>query len=145
MKTNDELGEYGIHDVELTEDDLTALVEELGLGEADASDLVKGLAGIDSKPTPKIKVEKPDEEKVAAAETTKEQSTAKEDETEVAQVEEDKKVKEEAQKEETKEVTEAEESAKVDVAEQSEKEELKEESKKVRPSPETSKAQERSE
>ena len=145
MKTNDELGEYGIHDVELTEDDLTALVEELGLGEADASDLVKGLAGIDSKSTPKIKVEKPDEEKAAGAGTAKEQSTTKEVETEVVQVEEVKKVKEEGQKEETKEVTKAEGDAKVDVAEQSEKEESKEESKEVKPSPETSKAQERSE
>lgn len=69
-KTTNELAEYGIHDVELTEDDLTALVEELGLGEADASDLVKGLSGFDSKTTPTIKVEaadkKADEEKADA-------------------------------------------------------------------------------
>ncbi|TCD62779.1 hypothetical protein EIP91_006423 [Steccherinum ochraceum] len=63
-KTTNELAEYGIHDVELTEDDLTALVEELGLGEADASDLVKGLSGFDSKSTPSIKVENVDKKKV---------------------------------------------------------------------------------
>lgn len=72
MKNNDELAEYGIHDVELTEDDLAALVGELGLGDADASDLVKGLTGGGSKSIPTVKVEDVDEKKAQEVEVVEE-------------------------------------------------------------------------
>ncbi|KAI0660486.1 hypothetical protein C8Q70DRAFT_54201 [Cubamyces menziesii] len=45
IDAGDTLGDSGLHGVNVTEDDLLALVEELGLGEADAEELVKGLGG----------------------------------------------------------------------------------------------------
>ncbi|CAL1695535.1 unnamed protein product [Somion occarium] len=50
INAGEHLSEFGLHDVEVSIDDLTALVEELGLGSDDAKDLVKGL-GTDSKTT----------------------------------------------------------------------------------------------
>lgn len=86
------LASFGIHDVELTEDDLTALVAELGLGEADAGDLVRGLSGNDSKPTPTIKVEEPEEEvKKSEDKPEKAEPVAKEPETEVKDEKKDEK------------------------------------------------------
>lgn len=41
----DELSGYGLQGVKVTQDDLLALVEELGLGGEEAGDLVKGLSG----------------------------------------------------------------------------------------------------
>ncbi|KAI0639816.1 hypothetical protein C8Q77DRAFT_1083017 [Trametes polyzona] len=54
------LGDSGLNGVNVTEDDLLALVEELGLGEEDANELVKGLGGntSTSKPEPKQAEEK---------------------------------------------------------------------------------------
>ena len=45
--TSNFLSDHGLHDLDVSEDDLAALVRELGLGGDDAKDLVKGL-GIDS-------------------------------------------------------------------------------------------------
>ncbi|KAI0800861.1 hypothetical protein C8Q74DRAFT_1239045 [Fomes fomentarius] len=44
IDAGDKLEDAGLHGVNVTEDDLLKLVEELGLGEADANDLVKGLS-----------------------------------------------------------------------------------------------------
>ncbi|KAI0778595.1 hypothetical protein BD413DRAFT_510339 [Trametes elegans] len=52
LDAGDTLGDSGLHGVDVTEDDLLALVEELGLGEKDANDLVKGL-GRSATPPPK--------------------------------------------------------------------------------------------
>ncbi|KAL4242131.1 SH3BGR family protein [Abortiporus biennis] len=66
----EELKEFGINDVEdVTEDDLLALVEELGLGGDEASDLVKGLSGDSSSKQSEKPVAK--EEAVAAEEPKK--------------------------------------------------------------------------
>lgn len=54
----DELTGYGLQGVKVTDDDLLALVEELGLGGEEAGDLVKGL----SDPTDKVDKVKEDEE-----------------------------------------------------------------------------------
>jgi len=45
----DELTGYGLQGVKVTQDDLLALVEELGLGGEEAGDLVKGLSGFTDK------------------------------------------------------------------------------------------------
>ncbi|KAH8099429.1 hypothetical protein BXZ70DRAFT_1009238 [Cristinia sonorae] len=74
VSTNEELAEYGIHDVELTEDDLSALMQELGMGGADASDLAKGLSGRGDKTTPSIKVERPEEDVVETAKVAEEKA-----------------------------------------------------------------------
>jgi SH3 domain-binding glutamic acid-rich protein len=50
---SDELTGYGLQGVKVTDDDLLALVEELGLGGEEAGDLVKGLS--DHHPTDKAK------------------------------------------------------------------------------------------
>jgi SH3 domain-binding glutamic acid-rich protein len=54
---SDELTGYGLQGVKVTDDDLLALVEELGLGGEEAGDLVKGL----SDPTDKADKVKEDE------------------------------------------------------------------------------------
>ena len=48
IDAGDKLGDAGLHGVNVTEDDLLKLVEELGLDEASANDLVKGLTGEDT-------------------------------------------------------------------------------------------------
>ncbi|KAI0673545.1 hypothetical protein C8Q78DRAFT_631626 [Trametes maxima] len=50
IDAGESLGDSGLHGVNVTEDDLLALVEELGLGEDDANELVRGLGGNLSKP-----------------------------------------------------------------------------------------------
>ncbi|PIL31562.1 hypothetical protein GSI_06264 [Ganoderma sinense ZZ0214-1] len=66
------LGDAGLHGVNVTEDDLEALVKELGLTGSDAEDLVKGLSGDTSStkketaPSPPAKEDK--KEEAAAAE-----------------------------------------------------------------------------
>jgi hypothetical protein len=54
---SDELTGYGLQGIKVTDDDLLALVEELGLGGEEAGDLVKGL----SDPTDKADKVKEDE------------------------------------------------------------------------------------
>jgi SH3 domain-binding glutamic acid-rich protein len=46
----EELSGYGLQGVKVTDDELLALVEELGLGGEEAGDLVKGLGHLDDKP-----------------------------------------------------------------------------------------------
>lgn len=46
---SDELSGYGLQGVKVTQDDLLALVEELGLGGEEAGDLVKGLSDFTDK------------------------------------------------------------------------------------------------
>lgn len=53
--TGQNLSEYGIHDLDVTDDDLAALVQELGLGGDDAKDLVKGLGQSSGSAKPKEK------------------------------------------------------------------------------------------
>ncbi len=48
LDAGDKLGDSGLHGVNVTDDELLKLVEELGLDEASANDLVKGLAGEDA-------------------------------------------------------------------------------------------------
>ncbi|RPD64981.1 hypothetical protein L227DRAFT_571434 [Lentinus tigrinus ALCF2SS1-6] len=48
IDAGDKLGDAGLSGVNVTEDDLLKLVEELGLDEASANDLVKGLTGDDT-------------------------------------------------------------------------------------------------
>jgi SH3 domain-binding glutamic acid-rich protein len=54
---SEELTGYGLQGVKVTDDDLLALVEELGLGGEEAGDLVKGL----SDPTDKVDKVKEDD------------------------------------------------------------------------------------
>ncbi|KAH9858215.1 hypothetical protein C2E23DRAFT_803107 [Lenzites betulinus] len=71
LDAGEKLGDSGLNGVNVTEDDLLALVEELGLGEADANELVKSLGGNSSAP----KEETPKEEaKDEAKEETKEEA-----------------------------------------------------------------------
>ncbi|KAI0756593.1 hypothetical protein C8Q80DRAFT_1129485 [Daedaleopsis nitida] len=66
IDAGDKLGDSGLHGVNVTEDDLLKLVGELGLDEASASELVKGLTGEDTS-----------QEKAApAAAATKEEAPA---------------------------------------------------------------------
>ncbi|TBU48217.1 hypothetical protein BD309DRAFT_1015816 [Dichomitus squalens] len=68
------LGDANLHGVDVTEDDLEALVKELGLTGADAEDLVKGLSGEDAKkdatppppPPAKLEITAPVEEEAPA-------------------------------------------------------------------------------
>ncbi|TFK91654.1 hypothetical protein K466DRAFT_643756 [Polyporus arcularius HHB13444] len=48
LDAGDKLGDSSLHGVNVTDDELLKLVEELGLDEASANDLVKGLAGEDA-------------------------------------------------------------------------------------------------
>lgn len=61
-----ELSGYGLQGVKVTDDDLLALVEELGLGGEEAGDLVKGLSG---DPVDKV-------DRAKAGETAEEQEGA---------------------------------------------------------------------
>ncbi len=69
------LGDSGLHGVNITEDDLEALVKELGLTGADAEDLVKGLGGDTSStkkeavPPPPTKEDKKEEPATADSPT----------------------------------------------------------------------------
>jgi len=68
--TGKDLEGFGIQDMDVSQDDLLALVEELGLGGDDASDFVRGL-GSDSKAKstpPLAKADASDEEKPAKEE-----------------------------------------------------------------------------
>ena len=60
VDAGEELGDARLAGVNVTEDDLLALVEELGLGGDEASDLVKGLTG-DSPPSPSPPAKKSEE------------------------------------------------------------------------------------
>lgn len=52
---SDELTGYGLQGVKVTDDDLLALVEELGLGGEEAGDLVKGLSDHPTDKADKVK------------------------------------------------------------------------------------------
>ena len=54
LNAGEHLSEFGIHDAEVSMDDLRALVEELGLGGDDANDLVMGL-GTDARRPQKLR------------------------------------------------------------------------------------------
>ncbi|CDO73202.1 hypothetical protein BN946_scf185007.g257 [Trametes cinnabarina] len=96
LDAGDKLGDAGLHGVNVTEDELLALIGELGLGEADAEELVKGLGGSTKPKTqPKPEPEQPDvkrsevkkqgaqeEKEVAASAQTKENATEAEAESE---------------------------------------------------------------
>ena len=74
VDAGEELGDARLAGVNVTEDDLLALVEELGLGGDEASDLVKGLTGDrPSSPSPPAKKseEKPKDELKKDDETQK--------------------------------------------------------------------------
>ena len=70
------LGDAGLHGVNITEDDLEALVKELGLTGADAEDLIKGLGGDtgsakkEEAPPPPPPLKEDTREEPAAAEPT---------------------------------------------------------------------------
>ncbi|KAI0375414.1 hypothetical protein BV20DRAFT_1117791 [Pilatotrama ljubarskyi] len=71
LDAGEKLGDSGLHGVNVTEDDLLALVEELGLSEQDANDLVKGLGGNESPSKPESKPAEPKNEKVEIKEIEK--------------------------------------------------------------------------
>jgi hypothetical protein len=50
IDAGDELGDHSLVGVKVTEDELLQLVSDLGLGGAEAEDLIKGLSGSDTKP-----------------------------------------------------------------------------------------------
>ncbi|KIP11420.1 hypothetical protein PHLGIDRAFT_114552 [Phlebiopsis gigantea 11061_1 CR5-6] len=56
INSGETLAEFGLANVSVSEDELRALVEELGLGGDEASDLVKGLAGPTTEVTDGAKV-----------------------------------------------------------------------------------------
>ncbi|KAH9897991.1 hypothetical protein C8Q73DRAFT_772832 [Cubamyces lactineus] len=86
IDAGDTLGDSGLHGVNVTEDDLLALVEELGLGEADAEELVKGLGG-STKAAPKPEESKPE---VKQEETTSKDESKEEEPAPVQKAEESK-------------------------------------------------------
>lgn len=98
LDAGDKLGDAGLSGVNVTEDDLMKLVEELGLGEADANELVKGLTGDD---TSKVATATQEQSK-ASEEPIKIEATAKTDATELSKEKADIDIKEEG-KEEVKE------------------------------------------
>lgn len=83
-KTGDQLSTFGLHDLDVTDEDLAALVQELGLAVKDAKDLVKGL-GNDTKSAQGketvVESEPKDDEK-AAVDVTKETEAKTEGEAE---------------------------------------------------------------
>ncbi|KAI0330598.1 hypothetical protein GY45DRAFT_1434583 [Cubamyces sp. BRFM 1775] len=103
IDAGDRLGDSGLHGVNVTEDDLLALVEELGLGEADAEELVKGLGGgsksapppEESKPKPEVK-----KEEAASKDENKQEEPAPVEKTEEPKAEESKKTEDAAQESE---------------------------------------------
>jgi len=66
FEVSEELSGYGLQGVKVTEDDLLALVQELGLGGDEAGDLVKGLGGDFTTDTGKAEADKGGEEDEAA-------------------------------------------------------------------------------
>lgn len=116
------LGDSGLHGVDVTEDDLEALVKELGLTGADAEDLIKGLGGdtsstkMEAAPPPPAKEDT--KEEPAAAEPMAGPQKA---ETVAAEVE-----KSDVSKSEEPAVKVAEPEKKVDVAEEPTQSELAE-------------------
>lgn len=73
LNAGEHLSEFGLHDVEVSADDLRALVEELGLGGDEANDLIKGLGSDSSKKPEQPKA--PEPAKPTASEETKVEST----------------------------------------------------------------------
>ena len=130
LNAGEHLSEFGIHDAEVSMDDLRALVEELGLGGDDANDLVMGLGTDASKAAKAPETDKP----VAKEEAKVEEKPAAEKEPEVAETKSEvKDVKDVKDPEDTKpEIrVEVQEPVKEDVKETKEeiKEEIKEEPK----------------
>lgn len=68
VNAGEELAEFGLANVSVSEDDIRALVEELGLGGDEADDLVKGLSGSTQAPLAKEtkSISKPKEVKPAS-------------------------------------------------------------------------------
>ncbi|KAL7285217.1 hypothetical protein ACG7TL_000310 [Trametes sanguinea] len=96
LDAGDKLGDASLHGVNVTEDDLLALVEELGLGEADAEELVKGLGGStkpkqqpESKPQPSEGESQPQKEEGEAKLSEDEPKSSKADKKEVTESKED--------------------------------------------------------
>ncbi|KAI8981255.1 hypothetical protein BD414DRAFT_530047 [Trametes punicea] len=82
IDAGEKLGDAGLQGVNVTEDDLLALVEELGLGEEDANELVKGLGGNtrrEPKPKPEKEVGNPTKDKQDEVKNAKSGSTKMED------------------------------------------------------------------
>lgn len=91
MDAGEELGDARLAGVNVTEDDLLALVEELGLDGDEASDLVKGLTGDSpSSPSPPAKMseEKPKDEPGKETEAQKSEPTEQKANVEATQAEE---------------------------------------------------------
>ncbi|OBZ78560.1 SH3 domain-binding glutamic acid-rich protein [Grifola frondosa] len=80
VDAGEELGDSGLQGVNVTEDDLLALVEELGLGGDEATDLVKGLTGDSSVLAPKASADEKPEVKEPKAEAAVD-SKAEDDKT----------------------------------------------------------------
>lgn len=84
INAGEELAEFGLANVSVTDDDLRALVAELGLGGDEADDLVKGLSSTETAPAKETKAApKPSETKPVAKETKptpKEKPPVKEEE-----------------------------------------------------------------
>ncbi|KAH9950445.1 hypothetical protein B0H21DRAFT_535229 [Amylocystis lapponica] len=78
IDAGEELGDSHLQGVNVTEDDLLALVEELGLGGDEANDLVKGLKGDDSPKAEakKVETEEPADPKAAEKTSESESKTA---------------------------------------------------------------------
>ncbi|KAI0348519.1 hypothetical protein BDW22DRAFT_1350751 [Trametopsis cervina] len=91
IKAGDTLAEFGLQDVSVSLDDLQALVEELGLGGDEASDLVKGLAGTDDAPK-QAKAPAPLAKKKTAAKVAEVKAVEKDSPAKVKPVEEKEKV-----------------------------------------------------
>ncbi|OSD03559.1 hypothetical protein PYCCODRAFT_231841 [Trametes coccinea BRFM310] len=96
LDAGDKLGDASLHGVNVTEDDLLALVEELGLGEADAEELVKGLGGStkpkqqpESKPQPSEGKSQPQKEEGEAKLSEDEPKSSKADKKEATESKED--------------------------------------------------------
>lgn len=67
INAGEELAEFGLANVSVTDDDLRALVAELGLGGDEADDLVKGLSSTETAPAKETKAAlKPSETKPVA-------------------------------------------------------------------------------
>lgn len=70
INSGDTLAEFGLANVSVSEDELRALIEELGLGGDEASDLVKGLAGPATEDTGDAKVSPSKTEAPSSAKVT---------------------------------------------------------------------------
>ena len=97
INAGDTLAEFGLANVSVSEDELRALVEELGLGGDEASDLVKGLsstvvddtkdakvAALETGQTKEVPKAKPEEKSKESKETSKVENKGKEVDSESA-------------------------------------------------------------